>query len=97
MAVPVTIATSEAESIQTPLQIKTDDVTMEGIEDVDGVQDQVVAQVVRAEPPSPGKKYTRILVRKLKFLTYYRWNSQSCGNASRRQFNGDPSVTGRVR
>lgn len=56
MVVPVTIATSEADSIQTPLQIKTDDVTMEGIEDVDEVQDQVVAQVVRAEPPSPGKK-----------------------------------------
>lgn len=56
----MTIATSEAESIQTPLQIKTDDVTMEGIEDVDEVQDQVVAQVVRAEPPSPGKKYPTI-------------------------------------
>ncbi|XP_019763938.2 uncharacterized protein LOC109540159 isoform X1 [Dendroctonus ponderosae] len=41
-------------SIQTPLQINTDTEMMECIEDGDGIQDQVVAQVVRAEPPSPG-------------------------------------------
>lgn len=45
------------DSIQTPLQINTDTEMMECIEDGDGIQDQVVAQVVRAEPPSPGKYF----------------------------------------
>ncbi|XP_066146857.1 microtubule-associated protein futsch isoform X1 [Euwallacea fornicatus] len=52
LSIPPTIAAPEDESIQTPLQIKTDPAEMEGIEE--GQQDQVVAQVVRTEPPSPG-------------------------------------------
>lgn len=57
--VPVSIATAVTQDnasniVHAPLHIKTDSTedTMEGIEE--GMQDQVVAQVVRAEPPSPG-------------------------------------------
>ncbi|KAL1505986.1 hypothetical protein ABEB36_005427 [Hypothenemus hampei] len=52
--VPTPISTAMDDCIQNPLEIKTDSVEMEGIEEAEGLQNQVVAQVVRAEPPSPG-------------------------------------------
>ncbi|XP_076265666.1 chromodomain-containing protein chromator isoform X2 [Rhynchophorus ferrugineus] len=53
-ATPTSVAAAlvDDSAATVPLQIKTDVSEIEGIEE--GMQDQVVAQVVRAEPPSPG-------------------------------------------
>ncbi|XP_050303182.1 uncharacterized protein LOC126740993 isoform X2 [Anthonomus grandis grandis] len=57
---PVSVGEPMDESnLHTPLQIKTDAAELE--ED-DGMQDQVVAQVVRAEPPSPGGSHKVVVM-----------------------------------